>query len=220
MTPATSPLTSHSRARAMREALVRTLEELGDTSTPSVVEALRLVPRDRFVPDVPLEMAYENVPVDIGGGQTISQPSIVAQMTELLELTGHERVLEIGTGSGYQTAVLSLLAREIFSIERIDSLASSAASRLAELGYANVQVRCGDGYRGWPEQAPFDRIVVTAAPRIIPRPLVDQLADGGILVAPVGPPQGTQSLLRIRKRVGELFVEELGGVRFVEMVHD
>lgn len=206
------------RARAMREALVRKLEDLGDVSTPSVVEAMRLVPREAFVPGVPLEIAYGNFPVDIGEEQTISQPTIVGQMTEALALSGHERVLEIGTGSGYQAAILSLLARDVFTIERIESLGMRALSRLTELGYANVHLRIGDGYRGWPEQAPFDRIIVTAAPPRIPRALVDQLAEGGILVVPVGEKDGSQSLLRIAKRNGELLVEDLGGVRFVEMI--
>jgi protein-L-isoaspartate(D-aspartate) O-methyltransferase len=202
----------------MREALVRKLEDLGDASTPSVVEALRLVAREDFIPGSALEIAYGNFPVEIGAGQTISQPSVVAQMTEALELSGHERVLEIGTGSGYQAAVLSLLAREVYSIERIDALASAAAARLSELGYANVQVRTGDGFEGWCEEAPFDRIIVTAAPRLIPHVLVEQLTDDGILVAPVGEPRGPQSLLRVRKRRAELLVEDLGGVRFVEMI--
>ena len=201
----------------MRESLVRKLEALGDLSTPSVVEAMRLVPREAFVPGASLEIAYGNFPVDIGSEQTISQPSIVAQMTEALQLAGHERVLEIGTGSGYQAAVLSLLSREVFSIERIETLARQASARLAELGCANVHVRIGDGYRGWPDEAPFDRIIVTAAPPRIPRALVDQLMDGGILVLPVGE-QGSQSLVRITKRNGELLVEDLGGVRFVEMI--
>jgi protein-L-isoaspartate(D-aspartate) O-methyltransferase len=218
MTATLSSVPTDTRAREMREALVRKLEELGDVSTPSVVEALRLVPREAFVPGAPLEIAYGNFPVEIGEGQTISQPTIVGQMTEALALTGHERVLEIGTGSGYQAAVLSLLSRQVYSVERIESLARQAAQRLAELGYANVRVRAGDGYRGWPGQAPFDRIIVTAAPPRIPRALVDQLAEGGLLVIPVGEQGGSQSLLRIAKRNGELLVEDLGGVRFVEMV--
>lgn len=218
MTALTSSAPTINNARAKREALVRELEELGDLSTPSVVEAMRLVPREAFVPGVPLEIAYGNFPVEIGEGQTISQPSIVARMTEALALAGHERVLEIGTGSGYQAAILSLLSREVYSIERIESLATQAARRLGELGYANVRVRAGDGYRGWPEEAPFDRIIVTAAPPRIPRALVDQLAPGGILVMPVGERDGSQSLLRIQSQNGELFVEDLGGVRFVEMV--
>jgi protein-L-isoaspartate(D-aspartate) O-methyltransferase len=208
------------RARAMREALVSKLEGLGDLSSPSVVEAMRLVPREAFVPGVPLEIAYGNFPVEIGNAQTISQPTIVGRMTEALELAGHERVLEIGTGSGYQAAVLSLLARDVFSIERIEPLATRAAALLADLGYASVHVRIGDGYRGWPEEAPFDRIIVTAAPPRIPRALVDQLAEGGILVLPAGERESAQSLLRIRKRNGELVVEDLGGVRFVEMIAD
>lgn len=202
----------------LREALVRKLEDLGDVSTPSVVEAMRLVPREEFVPGVTLETAYANQPVDIGDGQTISQPSVVGQMTEALALTGHERVLEIGTGSGYQAAILSLLSRQVFSIERIDSFAARAALRLDELGYANVRVRAGDGYRGWPDEAPFDRIILTAAPPRLPRTLIDQLAEGGILVAPVGAADGAQTLLRISKRNGELLLEDLGGVRFVEMI--
>lgn len=206
------------RARALREGLVKHLEDLGDVGTPSVVEAMRLVPREEFVPGVPLEIAYGNFPVDIGADQTISQPSIVGRMTEALSLSGHERVLEIGTGSGYQAAILSLLAREVFSIERVPSLATAAAARLSRLGYANVRVRCGDGYRGWPDEAPFDRVILTAAPPRIPRALVDQVANGGIFVAPVGERDGSQSLLRIRKRSGELFVEDLGGVKFVEMI--
>lgn len=202
----------------MREALVRKLVALGDMSTPSVVEAMRLVPRHAFVPGVALEIAYGNHPVGIGYEQTISQPSVVAMMTEALELAGHERVLEIGTGSGYQAAVLSLLAREIYSIERVEPLADEAAKRLRDLGYANVQVRAGDGYLGWPEEAPFDRIVLTAAPPRVPETLMRQLAEGGILVAPVGEDEESQSLLRIRKRGGELSIEDLGGVRFVAML--
>lgn len=202
----------------MREGLVRQLVALGDTSTPSVVEAMRLVPRHAFVPDVSLEVAYGNHPALIGYGQTISQPSVVAMMTEALELGGHERVLEIGTGSGYQAAVLSLLAREVYTIERVEPLAAEAAKRLADLGYANVHVRAGDGYLGWPDEAPFDRIILTAAPPRVPEALMRQLAEGGIMVAPVGDEDGAQSLLRVRKRRGELSIEDLGGVKFVAML--
>lgn len=209
---------STTKDRAMREALVRTLVSLGDASTPSVIEAMRLVPRHAFVPGASLEVAYANHPVLIGHDQTISQPSVVAMMTEALELGGHERVLEIGTGSGYQAAVLSLLAREVYSIERIEALAREAAIRLETLGYANVHVRAGDGYLGWPEAAPFDRILLTAAPPRVPDALMRQLADGGILIAPVGEEDGPQALLRVRKRAGELYIEELGGVEFVAMV--
>jgi protein-L-isoaspartate(D-aspartate) O-methyltransferase len=202
----------------MREALVRTLVALGDASTPSVIEAMRLVPRHAFVPDASLEVAYANHPALIGHDQTISQPSVVAIMTEALELGGHERVLEIGTGSGYQAAVLSLLAREVYTVERIEALATAAAMRLEALGYANVHVRAGDGFLGWPEEAPFDRILLTAAPPRVPDGLMRQLADGGILIAPVGEEDEPQALLRVRKRAGELYIEELGGVKFVAMV--
>lgn len=218
MTAADVPLASPTKARAMREALVRKLEVLGDAVTPSVIEAMRLVPRHAFVPDAPLELAYANHALAIEHEQTISQPTVVAQMTEALELRGHERVLEVGTGSGYHAAVLSLLAREVFTVERIESLATAAARRLEELGYANVHVRTGDGYLGWPEEAPFDRIVITAAPDQIPEALFDQLAEGGILVAPVGAQDAAQWLVRVRRRGQDLAIERLGAVQFVEMV--
>jgi protein-L-isoaspartate(D-aspartate) O-methyltransferase len=190
----------------------------GDAVTPSVVEAMRLVPREQFVPGANVALAYGNHPVDIGWDQTISQPAVVAQMTEALELTGHERVLEIGTGSGYQAAILSLLARVVFTIERVEPLATAAAARLDELGYANVHVRVGDGFDGWSEQAPFDRILVTAAPEHIPTPLLAQLREGGILVVPVGSQKETQRLLRLRKRDGHVQIDELGAVKFVPML--
>ena len=139
-------------------------------------------------------------------------------MTEALQLSGSERLLEIGTGSGYQAAVLSLLAREVFSIEIIAELGRGAKDRLTRLGYRNVHVRIGDGYAGWPEIAPFDRILLTAAPTGVPRVLLDELSDNGILVAPVGKEHGAQTLYRFRKRAGSIEKEDLGGVRFVPMV--
>ncbi len=207
-------------ARALREDLVHGLVAQGDLESPSVIEAMRIVPRHIFVPEAPLIAAYANRPVHIGEGQTISQPAVVAVMTEALELTGHERVLEIGCGSGYQAAVLSILAREVYSVERIEALAQSAARHLADLGCANVRIRIGDGWLGWPEEAPFDRIVVTAAPNVLPVALLDQLGEGGILVAPIGE-QGhfTQSLVRLRKIGGAFEEEDLGAVQFVEMKH-
>jgi protein-L-isoaspartate(D-aspartate) O-methyltransferase len=205
-------------ARALRASLVQSLVARGDVTSPSVIEALRATPRHLFAPTLTLEEAYENRPFAIGFEQTISQPAIVAQMTEALELSGQERVLEIGTGSGYQAAVLSPLAREVFTIERVEPLALEAARRLEALGYTNVSVRAGDGYAGWPERAPFDRVIVTAAPEALPRALVEQMRDGGILVAPVGPQRTGQSLLRVRKRGDELIVEHLGAVLFVEML--
>lgn len=204
------------QARAYRSELVQELAP--DIRDPRVTDAMMRVPRHLFVPSAPLYRAYRNYPLPIGYGQTISQPAIVAMMTEALELGGRERVLEIGTGSGYQAAILSLLASEVYTIEVVEPLADEARERLAQLGYANVQVRAGDGYAGWPEKAPFDRIVVTAAPDVVPQALVDQLAEGGVLVAPIGPSEWTQRLLRYRKTPQGISIEELAEVRFVPMV--
>jgi len=164
-----------------------------------VLDVLRAVPRERFVPEDAVARAYEDTPLAIGFGQTISQPYIVAYMTETLDVRPSHRVLEIGTGSGYQAAVLSLLARQVYTIEIVPALAKRASTVLGELGYANVQVREGDGYAGWPEHAPFDRIVVTAAPDQIPEPLVEQLAAGGRLVIPVGSQNQTQWITIVEK---------------------
>jgi len=159
---------------------------------PRVLAAMGKVPRDRFVPDDVAERAYDDRPLPIGHGQTISQPYIVGYMSEALGVLPDHRVLEIGTGSGYQAAILGELAKEVYTIEIVTELASRAESTLRELGYSNVHVRAGDGYAGWPEQAPFDRIMVTAAPEQIPQPLLDQLAVGGRLVAPVGAQRDAQ----------------------------
>jgi protein-L-isoaspartate(D-aspartate) O-methyltransferase len=163
-----------------------------------VLEAMKRVPRHLFVGQSMEYRAYEDSALPIGEGQTISQPYMVAVMTELLELTGNEKVLEIGTGSGYQAAVLAELAQEVFTIERIAPLAAGASRRLRELSYLNVQVKTADGSLGWPEEAPFDRIMITAASPKIPDPLMDQLSDGGIIVVPVGG-RYSQQLLKIRK---------------------
>jgi protein-L-isoaspartate(D-aspartate) O-methyltransferase len=204
-------------ARALRTALVQGLTlVVGDAR---VLDAMRAVPRHLFVPEAPLEEAYADAPAPIGHGQTISQPSVVAIMTSALALTGSERVLEIGTGSGYQAAVLSLLASDVYSVEIVPELAERARRTLRSLGHANVHVRDGDGYEGWPDEAPFDRILLTAAPGEVPRALFDQLAVGGILVAPVGAEAHEQRLLRYRKQAGRLLREALGDVAFVPMVH-
>ncbi len=203
-------------ARIHRAELVRILR--ADVSDPRVLSVLASVPRHLFVPGVSLRRAYANHPAPIGHDQTISQPTVVAMMTAALELTGKERVLEIGTGSGYQAAVLSRLARAVYSIEVVPQLAEESRERLLRLGYGNTYVRSGDGYEGWPEAAPFDRIIVTAAPVEVPAALFEQLADPGILVAPVGRRSWTQALLRYRKAGGRITCEDLGPVSFVPML--
>ncbi|MBC7257801.1 MAG: protein-L-isoaspartate(D-aspartate) O-methyltransferase [Chloroflexi bacterium] len=191
---------------------------LREVSDPRVLAAMEAVPRHRFVPAQYAEDAYDDHPLPIGYGQTISQPYIVALMTQLLELKGHEKVLEIGAGSGYQAAILSLLAREVFTVERIPQLAEKARERLSELGYRNVHIRIGDGYEGWPEHAPYDAIIVTCAAEEVPPPLIEQLADGGRLVIPVGESGWSQRLMLLRKRGAELEQREIAGVVFVPLV--
>lgn len=185
-------------------------------SNPVVIAAMRRVPRHRFVPAFYSGLAYADGPLPIGHGQTISQPYVVAFMTEALALQGHEKVLEIGTGSGYQTAVLAEIVPRVFSIEIIEPLATQAAKTLAALGYKSVTVRAGDGYRGWPEKAPFDAILVTAAPDHVPQPLLEQLAVGGRLVLPVG--TSFQQLELYRRTRNGYERAELLPVRFVPMI--
>jgi protein-L-isoaspartate(D-aspartate) O-methyltransferase len=183
-----------------------------------VLDALRTVPRERFVPERLAELAYEDTPLPIAEEQTISQPFVVALMAEALELAPGDKVLEIGAGSGYAAAVLGQLAREVWAVERHESLAREAAERLADFGYTNIQVVHGDGTLGLPEHAPYDGIVVAAGGPEVPPALLDQLAPGGRLVIPIGPDPRTQSLLRVR-RTGHGFVrEDLGGVRFVPLI--
>lgn len=182
-----------------------------------VINAMKNTPRHLFVPQKTEKLAYSDRPLPIGGGQTISQPYIVALMTELLELKGNEKVLEIGTGSGYQAAILSQLAGKCYSIELLKSLANSAKALLTQLGYDNVLVKWGDGYLGWPEHAPFDRIIITAAPEKIPEELVRQLKIGGKMVLPVG--KWSQDLILITKEADGIKKESIIPVRFVPMVH-
>jgi protein-L-isoaspartate(D-aspartate) O-methyltransferase len=184
---------------ARREAMVRDTIENRGVRSPDVLRVMRAVPRHLFMPESVRAQAYDDHPVSIGHDQTISQPYIVALMTELLEPARHHRVLEIGTGSGYQSAVLSALVKQVYSVEIIPELAASARATLLSLGYSNVMVRCADGYRGWPEMAPYDRIIVTAAPPELPSALLEQLAKGGKLVAPVGASPFDQNLVVVDK---------------------
>lgn len=200
------------RDRMVAEQLIRR-----GIANPAVLEAMRRVPRHRFVPEEAQAEAYSDGPLAIGYGQTISQPYIVALMTELLELTPSETVLEIGTGSGYQTAILSQLARQVYTIEIVPELAERARAIFEELGYRNIQTKVGDGSAGWPEHAPFDAIIVTAAPEHIPSALLDQLALGGRLVAPLGRMTVSQRLVRLRRTPNGIEREELIPVSFVPM---
>jgi protein-L-isoaspartate(D-aspartate) O-methyltransferase len=202
-------------ARAARLRMVETQIAARGVADPRVLEAMRKVERHLFVPEALRAEAHGDTPLPIGRGQTISQPYVVALMTELARVEPDDRVLEIGTGSGYQAAVLSTLAREVCSIEIVEPLAREAAERLRRLGFRNVTVRAGDGYRGWPERAPFDAIVVTAAPPRIPEPLLEQLAVGGRLVAPVG--EGIQDLVLVERTADGLRRRTVAPVRFVPM---
>ncbi len=184
----------------------------------SVLEAMRKVPRHLFVQEVHRSSAYEDYPLPIGEEQTISQPYMVALMTEALKLSGKETVLEIGTGSGYQTAVLAELAGRVYSVERIPALAGRARKTLDELGHSNVLVRLSDGTMGWEEHAPYDRIMVTAGAPSVPEPLIDQLKDDGILVIPVGGDL-SQELIRVtRDQKGRIRKEKMGGCVFVRLL--
>lgn len=208
---------SKTEEQARRDLMVRTQIEARGVKDPRVIAAMRKVERHRFVPASVAHAAYDDSPLSIGSEQTISQPYIVAFMTEAARVRPGDKVLEIGTGSGYQAAVLAELTDRVFTIEIICDLADRARATLASLGYGRVEVRCGDGYQGWREHAPFDAIIVTAAPPEVPKPLVEQLAEGGRLVAPVGANPDAQELLRLTKVGGELRRETLLPVRFVPL---
>ena len=219
-TGATSLSVSHDdppMARTMREHLVDNVVALG-VRDARVLAAMRDVPRHLFVPEHAIERAYADHPLSIGHEATISQPSLVGIMSEALELSGHERVLEVGTGSGYQAAVLCRLAGHVVTVEVVPELAERARSVLKALGCDNVDVHTTDGWAGWPEGAPYDRVVVTAAPEVLPGALLDQLADGGLLIVPVGSQSKEQRLERWKKVGGLLYKQDLGAVRFVPMV--
>ena len=190
-----------------------------DIDDPNVLSAMIDVPRHLFVPARIRGLAYEDGPLPIGHGQTISQPYIVALMTQLLALKQGDRVLEIGTGSGYQAAVLARMGAEVFTIEIVSVLGNQAKTLIKELGYEKVRVKIGDGYLGWPEFAPFNAIIVTCAPTQIPEPLKEQLAEGGRMVIPVGE-SGFQQLFLLTKKDGKIIREKIIDVRFVPMVND
>jgi protein-L-isoaspartate(D-aspartate) O-methyltransferase len=213
--------------RRQREEMVRTQLAfpregvLEPVRNPEVLQAFRQVPRHRFVPAEWARYAYGDYPLPIGYEQTISQPYMVAKMTELVQPQKHHRVLEIGTGSGYQAAILAQLVAQVYTIEIVEPLALAARSRLAELGYKNVAVRVGDGYLGWPEYGPFDSIVVTAGAKNIPPTLVEQLKPGGRMVIPVGPTGEAQKLLLVTKGSNDprnIHIQEMMDVRFVPLV--
>lgn len=225
---ATEPVQSGEHFATERRQMVKDITEMA-TNTASVtgigkfaslvLEAMGEVPRHEFVTREKISAAYKNRPLQIGHRQTISQPFIVALMTELLNLKGTDRVLEVGTGSGYQAAVLSLLAAQVYSIEIIPELGEAAQNNLRRLGYANVQTKIGDGYLGWPAHAPFDGIIVTAAPDHIPPALIDQLKPNGRMVIPVG--GFTQDLLVLTKRADGMTISEtIVPVRFVPLTRD
>ncbi|MBO6520961.1 MAG: protein-L-isoaspartate(D-aspartate) O-methyltransferase [Rhodospirillales bacterium] len=202
-------------ADTLRAALIR-----DGITDERVLDAIYAIPRDMFVPPAFKERSYENSPLPIGLHQTISQPTVVAMMTQALELDDRVKILEIGTGSGYQTAILAKLCRRVYTIERHRPLLSEAEARFDQLGFTNIVTRFGDGSMGWKEQAPFSRIIVTAAAIDVPQVLLDQLDVGGIMVVPVGLEERTQHLLRVRKTEDDIETEDLGLVRFVPLVSD
>jgi protein-L-isoaspartate(D-aspartate) O-methyltransferase len=199
----------------LRERMVREQLQGRDITDPHVLAAMLKVPRHEFVPGDFVESAYDDNALPLKMGQTISQPYIVAFMTQALELRGTERVLEIGTGSGYQAAVLAEIVHEVYTIEIIPRLQEQAAAILATLGYRNIHLKTGDGYMGWPEHAPFDRIIVTAAPEDVPKPLIDQLKDGGSMIIPLG--KINQDLVLIKKEKSGITRHVTIPVRFVPM---
>ena len=200
-----------------REQMVETQLKSRDIQSERVLEAMKKVPRHLFMPESVRQYAYIDSPVSIGQGQTISQPYIVGLMTQTVDPQPGDRALEVGTGSGYQAAVLGELVQEVYTIEIIPDLAERAEKALAESGFDNVEVRQGDGYQGWPEKAPFDIILITAAPEEIPQPLIDQLAEGGRLVVPLGAEGTIQTLTLVTKVKGEVKRTYVTDVRFVPM---
>lgn len=210
-----SILQQDERFVAAREKMVKQQIISRGITDQSTLNAMRKVPRHRFVPKEYESEAYDDNPLPIGFGQTISQPYIVAYMTEVAKPDLSKKVLEIGTGSGYQAAILAEIVNHVYSIEIIPELAKESADRLRELGYKNITVKYGDGYKGWHEYSPFDIIIVTAAPEQVPKPLIDQLAENGRLIIPIGAPQAIQELVLFEKKNGKIEKSRLTFVRFV-----
>lgn len=206
--------------KTKRENMVRTQIQNRGINNPLVLGAMRQVPRHLLVPENQQDNAYEDRPLPIGGGQTISQPYIVAMMTDIIQPKKGMKVLEIGTGSGYQAAVLAEIVDHVFTIEIVENLGKKAKADLEKLGYKNISVKIGDGYQGWPTEAPFDAILVTAAAEQIPQPLIDQLKDGGRMVIPVGKQGAVQELMLIENVKGIIKTTNLGAVRFVPFTRD
>ena len=201
----------------LRETMVQKQIKARGIDDPRLLRAIREVPRHLFVPPQQRRFAYGDYPLPIGENQTISQPYIVALMTDLLDIRTGDKVLEVGTGSGYQAAVLAEITDEVYSIEIIPALAREASQKLKKLGYEEVQVKIGDGYQGWEKYAPYDGIIVTAAAKEIPPPLFEQLKEGGKLVLPLGDPRGFQTLTVVAKKDGKKKIRRLSGVRFVPL---
>lgn len=212
-----SPAEEEERYAEARRQMTEYQISARDVTDEEVLQVMEKVPRHKFVPPEYRDRAYTDYPLPIGYGQTISQPYIVALMTKLLNLERGERVLEIGTGSGYQAAILSELTDEVYTVEIIEELEKQAEGRLKDLGYTNVKVKHADGYYGWEEYAPYDAIIVTCAPDHIPQPLINQLKDGGRLVIPVGPPGAYQTLWQITRQGDQLISKNILGVRFVPL---
>lgn len=203
--------------KQLRENMIKEQLQARDIRDPATLNAMRIVPRHEFVPTKMQAYAYADHPLSIGMGQTISQPYIVAYMTQVLELKNHHRVLEVGTGSGYQAAILGQIVDTVYTIEIVEALAFTAKNRLAELGYDNINVKSGDGYLGWPEKGPFDAIIVTAGAEEVPKPLLKQLKEGGRMIIPVGPHNGVRQLLLITNKSGKFKTKEVMAVRFVPL---
>lgn len=200
--------------------MVKTQLEARGINHPDVLKAMLKVPRHQLVPGNVRHLAYEDTPLPIGNGQTISQPYIVGFMTQAIDPKPEMKVLEIGTGSGYQAAVLAEIVSFVYTIEIVEPLGKKAKKDLEQLGYQNIHVRVGDGYLGWPEEAPFDAIIVTAAPEKVPQPLIDQLGEGGKMIIPVGPTTTSQELKVLEKRNGKIRTRSLFSVSFVPFTRD